>query len=506
MTLNTIELNDNDFELDFLSDENEFKHKNKRFHTPYQILIADDDEDMHRATKLLLKNFKFEERTLEFIDTYTGDETIRVLNEREDIAVVLLDVVMESKVAGLEVVDYIRKIKQNHSIRIILRTGQPGEAPEEKVIEEYDINDYRLKSELTAQRLYTSMYEALRSYRDIMVLEHSKASLARMIKMSSNLFSQESIEDIYTCILDQLLCSKDIQPSAVYFREKCQDCGLVFLERETYGTIIAATGRYRNFLGKNIKEVPELEEIQTKAENLMSNNQDAFSHMDKGYLISKTSNVGLKSFIYIESIEFDFDINLIEDYLSNYSKALDNYLMNQELIDTQKELISLLVDTIDTRCSEIGQHVVRVGKIGELIASEIGLNMDVKKIINISSRLHDVGGSSLFLNPVQHYSEKSVDSDEMYIIKKAAIIAGTINKEREKEGYPLGITKDMLITIAEIMFLADFYDSNKAKEANYELTEEKYRSSSNGLFNSYIWNTFIKLKSQIDQMIGKYPD
>ncbi len=96
-----------------------------------------------RLLSCYLKIFTFEGRKLNFIDTYTGDETIRVLNETTEIAVILLDVVMESKVAGLEVVDYIRKIQENHMIRIILRTGQPGEAPENKVIADYDINDYR---------------------------------------------------------------------------------------------------------------------------------------------------------------------------------------------------------------------------------------------------------------------------------------------------------------------------------------------------------------------------
>ncbi len=236
---NTIELNEKDFELDFLSGESDIKGKEKITLDPYIVVIADDDDEMHQATKLLLKKF-LPLRVVNsiFIDTYTGDETIRVLNETTEIAVILLDVVMESKVAGLEVVDYIRKIQENHMIRIILRTGQPGEAPENKVIADYDINDYRLKSELTAQRLFTSMYEALRSYRDIMVLEHSRAALAKMIKMSSNLFSQQSMEDLYTCILDQLLCSKDTQPSAVYFREACEDCGFIFLNNETSGPLL----------------------------------------------------------------------------------------------------------------------------------------------------------------------------------------------------------------------------------------------------------------------------
>lgn len=506
MSNRTIELNDKDFELDFLAGESGIARRKKSAMPPYKVVIADDDDEMHQATKLLLKNFEFEDRGLLFIDTYTGDETIRVLNEEKDIAVIILDVVMESKVAGLEVVDYIRKVQENHKIRIILRTGQPGEAPENKVIADYDINDYRLKSELTAQRLFTSMYEALRSYRDIMILEHSRESLSRMIKMSSNLFSQKSIEDLYTCILDQLLCSKDTQPSALYFREMCDDCGFVFLDDATYGTIIAATGRYSQLLGKNIKEISELKEIQTKAKSMLSRQEDIFAHMENGYLISKTSHTGMTSFIYIESRDFNFDIELIKDYLTNYSTALDNYLINQALIENQKELIMLMSASIDRCCTDIGQQVLRTCKMGELIAHEIGLNVDVKKIIRIASRLHDIGERSELAFPLEAVDEHSIDLEEFTLIRKAAIIAGHQNKNREIEGYPLGITKEVLVNIAEITYLTNAYALFKSRNKENDLLLETYKEKANGLFNPIVWDAFINLKEKIENIWRTYPD
>ncbi len=126
-------------------------------------------------------------------------------------------------------------------------------------------------------------------------------------------------------------------------------------------------------LGQNIRQVPELQTIQEKAAELLERDEDVFSHMEQGYLISKSSYTGLKSFIYIESRDFNFDIEMIKEYLTNYSSALDNYLMNQELIKDQKELIDLLAKTIDTRCTDIGHHVVRVGKIAGIIAKELKL-------------------------------------------------------------------------------------------------------------------------------------
>ena len=84
-----------------------------------------------------------------------------------DVAAVLLDVIMETDVAGLDLVEYIRNELKNETVRIILRTGQPGQAPERRVIVDYDINDYKAKTELTADKLFTTLTAALRGFQQL---------------------------------------------------------------------------------------------------------------------------------------------------------------------------------------------------------------------------------------------------------------------------------------------------------------------------------------------------
>ncbi len=117
----------------------------------WKIVIADDDEEVHSLTRLVLSDFVFEGKGLHFISSYSGLETGEVLRKHPDTALVLLDVVMEKDDAGLETVRVIRDELDNHFVRIILRTGQPGQAPEQEVVSTYDINDYKAKTELTAQ-------------------------------------------------------------------------------------------------------------------------------------------------------------------------------------------------------------------------------------------------------------------------------------------------------------------------------------------------------------------
>lgn len=146
-------------------------------HAAWKVMIVDDDEEVHQVTQLALQRFRYEDRPVIFLSAYSGQEAVSLLNDHPDVAIVLLDVVMETNRAGLELIKYIREDLDNQKCRIILRTGQPGQAPEDSVIREYDINDYKTKTELTRQKLYGTVLVALRSYHHLDVLEATQQKL-----------------------------------------------------------------------------------------------------------------------------------------------------------------------------------------------------------------------------------------------------------------------------------------------------------------------------------------
>lgn len=143
----------------------------------WHILVVDDEEDIHQVTKLVLAGFTFENKALRFYHAYSAAEARELLGKGTPFSVALVDVVMETNHAGLDLIQYIRDEIENHDIRLILRTGQPGEAPEEAIIRDYDINDYKNKTELTAIKMKTLLYSALRSHRDIQIIDHHKHGL-----------------------------------------------------------------------------------------------------------------------------------------------------------------------------------------------------------------------------------------------------------------------------------------------------------------------------------------
>lgn len=137
----------------------------------WRVLIVDDEPDVHRATTFALAGVTILNQTLEFLHAYSAAEAIDPLKKEDNIAVVLLDVVMEREHAGLDLVKTIRNDLQLPDVRIILRTGQPGQAPEIETIHDYDINDYKTKSELTRTKLFATITSALRAYRQIRALD-----------------------------------------------------------------------------------------------------------------------------------------------------------------------------------------------------------------------------------------------------------------------------------------------------------------------------------------------
>ncbi len=147
-----------------------------------KILVVDDEEDVHSITKLVLKDCEFDGKNLELLSAYSGKEAKKLIAENPEIALILLDVVMEDNDSGLRLVEYIREQLKNTSTRIIIRTGQPGMAPEEDIIIKYDINDYKEKIELTHKKFITTLTTALRSYHDIISLESHQKVLEEKVR------------------------------------------------------------------------------------------------------------------------------------------------------------------------------------------------------------------------------------------------------------------------------------------------------------------------------------
>lgn len=161
----------------------------------WKVLIVDDDPEIHSVTQLALSDLVVLGRHLEYLHAYSCADACKLIEEHDDIVLVLLDVVMETDDAGLVVVKHIREQLKRAEIRIVLRTGQPGYAPEESVIKDYDINDYKTKTELTRRKLVTTVYAAIRSYQQIDSVNKNREGLESIIGAAANLLELHDVHD-----------------------------------------------------------------------------------------------------------------------------------------------------------------------------------------------------------------------------------------------------------------------------------------------------------------------
>lgn len=217
----------------------------------WKILIVDDEPDVHTITKLSLKHFRFEDKGIAFLHAMSGEQARSILEAEPGIAAALVDVVMETEDAGLRLVSYIREELHNPFIRLIIRTGQPGSAPERYVIDHYDIDDYKDKTELIAQKLYTTIRSAIKSYRDISKIHRNRIGLEKILNASPELYRIQPMKHFFEGILCQVITCCNIGDNNLI---SSTDGFLAVSEEEKDVSFRAGTGRFAGPEGKTESE------------------------------------------------------------------------------------------------------------------------------------------------------------------------------------------------------------------------------------------------------------
>src|SRR5215468_2086409 len=82
----------------------------------WKVAVIDDDPAVHEGTRFALYDYSLHGQGIEIISAYSAEEGRELLRNMPNIAVILLDVVMETDNAGLALVDYIRTQLKNETV------------------------------------------------------------------------------------------------------------------------------------------------------------------------------------------------------------------------------------------------------------------------------------------------------------------------------------------------------------------------------------------------------
>jgi len=463
------------------------------------VMIVDDEQGVHDITTLALKKFRFQGKKLKFIHAYSRPEAEKMIVENPDTALMLLDVVMDSDDAGLLVANFVRNEAKNSFVRIVLRTGQPGAAPESKVIHDYDINDYKDKTELTAQKLTTTLFASLRSYRDIIALDKNRKGLERVVYSTSELFKTSGMKEFVSGLLlqissvmglsgDTLLASSPDSASSFIAGCNGNDDGIC-----SDSNIIAGTGRFSSASGKTVSSVVRGDDLELICKAIKEEKSCCGNGNCVFYFKNKAGSFG---FVYITNCEGvnSIDQKLIEMFCANISIAYENISLYREIEDTQSEVIHTLGSIAEFRSKETSQHVSRVAAFSELLALKSGMDPKKATLLHLASPMHDIGKVGI---PDNILNKPGKLTDEEFVIMKshaqigydmlkgsdrpilhaAAIVAHQHQEKWDGSGYPQGLAGEDIHVYGRISAVADVFDALSHKRCYKDAwTEEQVKT------------------------------
>jgi response regulator RpfG family c-di-GMP phosphodiesterase len=444
----------------------------------WRVLIVDDDQDVHAVTRLALRNVSFKGRELELFSAYSGREAFEILRDTPDIALVLLDVVMETDDAGLLLARRIREELHNSIVRVVLRTGQPGQAPEQRVIIEYDINDYKAKTELTTQKLFTTVISALRAYESLNMLERSRIGLGKILAGATNLYQIHSLREFASGVLNQVSAILDVGADGV----------LCLMQVDTGDTtVVAATGGYAP-LAEN-ERMPESHPLWPTIQKAFKEKKSQFEHPANVLFIHTQENRDVLISVTPPWPLAQIQRDLLEVFCERIAAAFDNLYMFGQLRKAQEATVVALADLAEFRDGCTGGHVRRVQQLSSAIAARMRergaygdeLTPQLVDMIGLASILHDVGKVAtpdhILLKPGAHTDEeralmqthaavgRSVLEraanmvDGVSYLTYGAEIAGGHHEHWDGGGYPNQLKGKQIPLSARIVAVVDVFDS-----------------------------------------------
>ena len=436
---------------------------------PWKILIADDEEEVHRVTLLALTDFTHFGRGLQFLHAYSGREAVERVSEHPDIALVLMDVVMESEHAGLNAVLAIRNELRNRLTRIVIRTGQPGRAPEGLVVQHYDVNDYKEKTEITSRKLHTLVHSGLSLYRELTALQGYKEGLEQVIGASATLQAQHSEEAFARSALQQLAvmlyADTPRMPSDMLLAVRTPDRS---------SRVLAGTGYYAGCAGRRIEEALSPAALQQLDAALR---EDAIAFQASLFAASAPVAGGGELVVYMAADQSPRPVDAahVSLFCRNVAAGFDNLRLQRELKQSQRSLVLLLATAIEQRIHSHGGHGQRVANFVRLFGELLDLPDEVLEWLPLAATLHDVGQIAIpeaILNkqgPLTadeqalfethtRWGQDLLSSQDSEVLQMAGLIAAQHHEQWDGHGYPARLAGSQIHLYARLAAIADYFD------------------------------------------------
>jgi len=490
---------------------------------PWKILIVDDEKGLHDVTHLVLRKMQYAGQAIELISAYSAQEAEDIIKVTPDIAVAVIDVVMEHDQAGLDLVKIIRNQYGMKQVRIILRTGNPGMAPEREVIQHFEIDDYRDKTDLTADRLFAVVYTALRSYHALKTIDETSHGLEQIILSTGAVFEDQND---YSAIFFALL--KNLQEVNVL-----SNCALRLgdvmgiYSTPTESLIAMSTGTYAALAGHTLDHIAD-EELRHVLQSHVSSKTIYLG--EGGVLLGLTlpDQQYLALWIASEGILPPHVTYLIHILLERFNSNLIHNHLRNEILEAQRQALNTLCEAVEMRSKETGMHIHRMAAYSKLLAQLYGLPSDQLNLIEAAAPLHDIGKVAIpdsILNKPGRLTAEEMDTMRTHaqsgfdllgrskskMLETGAQVALTHHERWDGTGYPNGLKGNDIPLFGRIVNVADVFDALMSRRVYKEpfpidKTIQIMSDLSGQAFDPALIDLLVKNKDQFSAIFDQNPD
>ncbi len=425
----------------------------------WKILVVDDEPDVLEITSMILEDIEYDGGALTILTAQSAKEACALMQEQKGIALAFVDVVMETEHAGLDFIKYVRNELQNKDVRLIVRTGNPGQAPFRDVVRHLEIDDYKEKTDLSADKLETSVLTSLRAYKNLVQRRRLEESLKDLVQVQQLLQNVNTQEPFYESVLQVL---------SGFLKKHLSQASLqsVFLQQGPKGVKVLAKEGLAQWSGA-ISEAPVGWSVGADKKSVTF-----WMHQfgGKHYVIG----VQLGEELSAEVLEV---LNTVGHQLMTVVKTL---LLQHHLVSAQSEVLNRLCGSVESKSKETGAHIRRVALYSEKLAVLCGLAPEHQRLIKEAAPMHDIGKVGI----PDHILQKPGPLDEseweqmrrhpkigydllvhedFEVMNCGAIISYAHHEKWDGSGYPQGLQGEAIPIEGRIVAIADVFDALLSK-------------------------------------------
>ncbi len=511
----------------------------------WKILLVDDEPDILEITAMVLEDVSYQGKPLSILLANNSQEALDIIKKNNDIALAFVDVVMETEHAGLDLIKYVRNQLNNKDIRLIIRTGNPGKAPFKEIIQHLEIDDYKEKNELTADKIETSVITSLRAYSNLIQKKLLEQSLRDILDIHNKLHNTKNKEIFFNTCLESL-----IDFSKKYIHKNTDSSFFVKQKNDSFNFYFG-TGEYireTNHSNNSVKLLSEDDEISKLiheyidthlsciiTEDIEDSNDLCKCHAPNDYnknhlllsikdLAGEVYWIGLKLPEKLSSSVLDL-LNVVATHLLS---TIDNAILQHQLNSAQSEVLQRLCGSVESKSKETGSHIRRVSLYSELLAKLYGLKPEVQTLIREGAPMHDIGKVGIPdmilqkngpLTPEEWDIMKKhpaigyelLKHDDFQIMNYGATIAYTHHEKFDGSGYPQGLSGENIPISGRIVAIADVFDALLSKRAyknawTFDDVVKLIQEQSGKHFDPKLVSLFLENKEDFHAIFTNNPD